>query len=1108
MRYPLCHAAMLTAASALLAAPGPDGYYRQPSLHADTVVFVSEGDLWRVPLSGGQAVRLTSHPGDELHPAISPDGGTVAFAAEYEGPTEIYTMPIDGGLPVRRTYGAARVTFVGWTPDARILYSTREFATLPSSQLVAIDPATGAKSRVPLYEADQGEYAADGKTLFFTRLPMQGSHTKRYRGGYIQQLWRFAEGDNEAAPLTADFPGTSKDPMFWQGRVYFLSDRDGYMNIWSMNPDGKDLKQHTSHADLDAASASISGGRIVYQHGADLWSLDTATGKSARIPITITSDLDQTREFWVREPLKQISSYSLSPDGDRLALTARGRVFIAPAKAGRLVLATRDPGVRYREARFSPDGKSILALSDRSGEIEFWSLPANGVGEAEPITSGADVLRWEGVHSPDGKLLAHHDKAQRLFLTDLETKTTTLIARNPIDRYAGLAWSPDSRWLAFVEPAPNMYSRVRLYSVASANVTDVTSDRYDSFSPRFSPDGKWLYFLSDRHLRSIVESPWGALAPHPFFDKRTRIYAASLKAGTRSPWQPKDELAPKDDPKKPADAKPASPATPPAPSEPKSEPRKDEAAPGVKVEIELEGLPSRLIEVPVPPGNYSNLFLNDKTLFFGSADAAAEPKTNLLAVAITSEKPEVKTVAPDVKGFELSADGKKLLVRKDDTFAVVDAQPAPAELDKARVDLSGVALAFVPAAEWKQMYADAWRLLRDYFYALNMHGVDWPAMRAKYQPLVDRVRSRDELNDVLAQLTGELSTLHHFVRGGDMRDGPDRIALSWLGGDLVPDAQAGGWRILRVYTHDPDDPSKTPPLARPGVDARAGDIITHINGVPALSAPDPAALLRNQAGRQVLLRIRPAGAAPEDARDAVVVPVSSQQAADLRYSEWELTRRAMVEDWGKGDIGYVHLRAMGTENIAEWARGFFPVFNRKGLIIDVRRNNGGNIDSWILGHLMRKAWMYWNQRYGRAPSWNMQYAFRGHVVVVCDSFTASDGEAFAEGFKRLGLGKVIGTRTWGGEIWLSSSNTLSDDGLASAGEFGVFGPEGVWLVEGHGVDPDIVVDNPPHATFNGADAQLRAAVDHLLKSIADKPVDLPPVPAFPDKSFRNAPGGK
>jgi len=375
-----------------------------------------------------------------------------------------------------------------------------------------------------------------------------------------------------------------------------------------------------------------------------------------------------------------------------------------------------------------------------------------------------------------------------------------------------------------------------------------------------------------------------------------------------------------------------------------------------------------------------------------------------------------------------------------------------------------------------------------------MHGVDWPAVRDKYLPLVERVRDREELNDVIAQMVSELGALHTFVFGGDIRKGPDQVQLASLGARL--ERTTGGYAVKHIYRSDPDRPEKCAPLARPGVEVAEGDTIVAVNGRPALSAADIGELLRNRAGKQVLLSVLPGGKGP--ARQVVVKPITIQQENDLRYHEWEYTRRLMVEKAAGGAIGYVHLRNMSGDDIAQWAQEYYPVFQRQGLIVDVRHNGGGNIDSWVLGKLLRQAWFYWKPRIG-PPTWNMQGAFRGYMVLLCDEHSGSDAEAFSEGFRRLGLGKLIGTRTWGGEIWLTASNVLADHGIATAAEIGVYGPEGKWLIEGHGVEPDITVDNLPNATFNGKDAQLEAALGYLQGLIKAKPVTVPPPPPYPKK---------
>ncbi len=1062
--------------SALLS-QAPEGYYRFPTIHGETVVFAAEGDLWSVGIGGGTAQRLTSHVEGEGYPAISPDGKTLAYSASYEGPLEVYTMPLEGGLPTRRTYEGGSAIVVGWTPDGKLLYRTRAYSTLPNRQLVSLDIETGQMNLIPLAQAADGSYDVADGTLFFTRLSAQGSRTKRYQGGTAQNIWKF-DGAEEAVPLTPDYPGTSRRPMWWSGRVYFETDRDGTMNLWSMNSDGGDLRQHTFHDGWDVKAPSMSGGRVVYQLGADIRVYDISTNLDREIPITLTSDFDQARVRWVDNPLQYLSSAYPSPDGDRVVLTARGRVFVAPAKQGRFVDVTRGQEARHRHGMFLSDG-TLIAVADASGETEWWTLSADGVGEPRQITTDGKVLRHGGVPSPDGKWIVDVNHDQEVWLYNIESGAAKQIDFSPQWGVNTPGWSPDSRWFTYARRADNTVWQIYVYKVEDGTHATITTERYDSYDPRFGADGKWIYFLSDRNFHSLVTSPWGARQPEPFFDKQTKIYGIALEPGQRWPFQPKDELYASD-----GDDSGAS---------------KDSDSP-VEVTIELDGIQTRLFEVPVKPGNYEDLAVNGDRLFWLDEETSFEEPENLMALDIKNDEPKPETLVEDVESFRLSADGKKLLVRKGKSIYVIKASSgAKAKLDDAKVDLSGWTFAIDPKEEWHQMFVEAWRLERDYFYDRGMHGIDWPAMLEKYMPLVDRVTTRSELSDLQAQMVSELSALHIYVYGGDHREGEDQINLASLGARLTRDERAGGYRVDHIYTADPDEPDQLSPLAKPNVNVSEGDIIEAVNGVSALAVADIGELLRNQAGKQMRLTVRSAN--PGEPRSVIVTPISMRRDSDLRYDEWEYTRRLETEELGEGKIGYLHLRAMGGRNMAEWQRNFYPVFNRQGLIIDVRHNRGGNIDSWVLEKLMREAWFYWQPRVGD-PYWNMQFAFRGHMVMLVDEWTASDGEAVAEGFRRLGLGELMGVRTWGGEIWLTSSNRLVDSGIATAAEVGVYGPEGEWLIEGHGVEPDIVVDNLPHATFNGEDAQLKAAIEHLQRLIREDPRPVPPAPPYPDKSFK------
>lgn len=1083
MRRALVLALVLTAVAVATPAVSQDGgrlgYYRHPSLHGDTIVFAAEGDLWRVPMAGGVARRLTTHAEEESHPRLSPDGNTLAFTARYEGPAEVYTMPVGGGLPTRRTWEAESSTTEGWTPDGRLFYSTVHFSTLPNPQTVIVDLDSGAQERVPLAEASEGTFAEDG-SFFFVRPAFHNNVTKRYRGGTARNIWKWSPDMDEAVELTPEYDGESHSPMVWEGRVYFVTDRDGTMNLWSMTTDGGDLRQHTEHAGWDVREPELEGGRIVYQVAADLWLYDIAAGVTREVPIRLASDFDQLRERWVTEPMDYLTSAALSPSGDRVVLTARGRVFVAPVGDGRLVRASRREGVRFRDVVFMPDGDRLLALSDETQELEFVTLPANGVGDGERLTHDGTILRFEGVPSPDGEWVAFTDNNNDLILLDVDTGNQTVVSTNR-EGVDDASWSPDSRWLAYAQSALNTYSQIWLYEVESGERVELTSDRVNSFAPAWHPGGEFLYFLSDRNLQTRVGSPWGPRNPGPYFDEEMEIYEIALRAGIRSPFQPDDELAaratPDDSAEEAADAA-------------------DEPGDTAATIIDRDGIQRRIRRVPLESGNYFGLAVNEEALLFGRRGSGFGP-ADLMALPITSDDPRPQTIAERVGLMDVSLDGSKVLVRRGDNLHVIDARPRTADLDDGRVDLSGWTFPIDIAGDWRQIFIDAWRLERDYFYDPGMHGVAWDVTLEKYLALVGRVTTREELSDLIGRVVGELSALHTSVRGGDLREDDNDVSVATLGARMFRDPDAGGYRVDHIYRADPDYPDEWAPLAAPGLDVEAGDVIEAVNGVSTLEVPHLGALLRNQQGRQVLVRLHDVSAA--ESRDLIVVPTTNEY--DLRYTDWEVSRRQRVEEAGEGQLGYLHLRAMGSGDINDFYRQFYPVFDRQGLILDMRRNRGGNIDSIILEKLMRQAWMYWKIRVGR-PTWNMQYAFRGHMVMLVDAETASDGEAIAEGFRRLGLGVVIGTRTWGGEIWLSSVNRLSDGGLARAPMMGVYGPEGEWLIEQVGVTPDIEVENLPHATFEGRDAQLEAAIEYLQARIAEDPRPIPEAPPYPDLGFR------
>ena len=1049
-------------------AQGFEGFYQHPDIYQNTLVFVAEGDIWKVPTQGGLAQRLTTHLEEEQYPRISPDGKTLVYTASYEGPREVYTMPLEGGIPTRWTYSEGS-NAVGWTPDGNLIYQTSEFSKLPNAQLVTINLISKQKSIVPLHQANHGIQNQDG-TWFFVPLDDSNDNVKRYKGGWTRQIWKF-NGKNEAVELTTDHLVESFNPMWFKGRVYFITDRDGMKNIWSMDTDGKDLRQHTAHTEFDVRSANLHDGKIVYQHAADLWLLDIASGKYDKIDIRLTSDLEHLRERWIENPEKYITSVHPSPSGDKIVVTARGRVFNVPVEKGRTIAFTEQKGavIRYRDAAFSHDGENIIALSDQSGEFEFVQFAANGQDKVKPVTKNAHLLRYQGIPSSDGKWLAYDDVENNMYVLSLSTGESKRISTNQ-QGIRDFAWSPDSQWLAFVQKALNGMAQIKIYNVNDGSIFDLTTDRSNNFSVKWSPDGLFIYFLSDRGFNTLVGSPRGARLGGVHWDRSIGVYHVALKKGARSPFREKDELS--------------------------NEPSETEKPKGkLVVSIDKTDIQSRTMGVPIAAGNYSKIEVNDNAIYLLGNETGSNANAHLKVAKITSEKAELTDMATKVSGFEMTTDGKKLLIRKGESYYMVGAGTGSVNLDKP-VDLSGCKFSMNPGEDWKQLYKDAWRMERDYFYDKNMHGVDWDAMYHKYLPLVDRVTTRKELNDVLARLIGELSVLHANASGGDMPSDHKHIEVASLGAKTSRDIINGGFRIDHIYKADPDYPNRRSPLDDTYLDIKEGDVITKVNGKEALSAMDIGELLRNQAGKQVRLTIKRG----VTSRDVIVKPLSSDYW--LKYGAWEYESRLKVEEKSDNQIGYLHLSAMDNWDIGQFYREFFPVFNKKGLIIDMRYNAGGWMDAIVLDKLLRQAWMYFKDRTGE-PYLNMDYAFRGHMVVLVNERTGSNGETFAEGFRRLGLGATIGIRTWGGQVWVNSRNRLSDNGVASAPMHGVYGDDGQWLIEGHGHVPDIEVDNLPYETFNGRDAQLERAIKHLQERIAEDPRDVPPVPAYPDKSFKN-----
>lgn len=1043
------------------------GYYRAPALHDQTLVFTAEGDLWTQTLGQKAATRLTSLPAEELGATISADGKWVAYVANYEGASEVYVIPITGGVAKRVSFENSRVRVQGWTAIGEILYSTDTgFGPANNWMLRSVDPQTLTTTDLPLADAVEGVIDDRNEYVYFTRFGLQvtGDNAKVYRGGAKGELWRFKLGSKtEAQLLSGQHDGSVRQPMLWQDRLYFISDSDGNDNLWSSALDGSDAKQLTQFKDWQVRGARMDQGKVVFQLGADIHVFDIVAAKDSLLNIELISDFAERREHWVKDPMDYASSTNLAPAGDKVVITARSHVAIAGIDGSRLVQVALPGTYRVREAVLSQDGKSVYAISDMAGQQEIWQFPADGSSGAKQLTKDGHTLRMSLNLSSDGRFIAHDDNDGNVWLLDLKKNTNQKIITNGegLGPYADIRWSGDSRFIALTKSEiGKQRPQIVLYSVDENKAETITSDKYESYSPTFSSDGQWLYFLSNRQFSATPSSPWGDRNMGPVFDKRSQIFAIALVKNAKFPFSKPNELESNQVEKTDAKDKPS------------------------PVKIDWAGISQRLWQVSVDSGNYSELRAVDGRLYLLDQAMGDDAEPSLMTIKFDPLSPKAEVFAEDVGQYAVAADGKKLMLRKhsdDKALLIVDGGDKLGDTANAKVQTEQWQLAISPQLEWQQMFEDAWLMHRESFFDKKMRGLNWQATKAKYQPLLDRLTDRNELNDIFMQMMGELDSLHSQVRGGDIPQDPDAAKAASLGARLQQTAD--GVKIAHIYSNDPELPANASPLNRIEVDAKEGDMLLAINGTPVANVADVTRLLRNQQDKQVLLQLKRGS----QTHKTIVMPVSAVVDSQLRYLDWVSHNAAVVEDASQGKMGYLHLYAMGGGDIESFAREFYANYDKEGLIIDVRRNRGGNIDSWIIEKLLRRAWAFWQPTHG-TPNTNMQQTFRGHLVVLTDELTYSDGETFSAGIKALGIAPLIGKQTAGAGVWLSGRNALTDKGMARVAEYPQYAMDGRWVLEGHGVTPDIEVDNLPFATFNGKDAQLETAISYLKDELVKQPI--------------------
>ncbi|MGA2982768.1 MAG: S41 family peptidase [Terriglobia bacterium] len=1099
----------------------PEGrLMRFPDIYKDRIVFSYAGDLWLVSSSGGEARRITTDPGLELFPKFSPDGKWIAFTGQYDGNFNIYVMPADGGEPKQLTFETDVATMpermgpnnqvITWLPDSqRILYlSRRDTFNDWFGRLFTVSIDGGLPVRLPIDKGGLTSFSPDGAKIAYNRIFRNFRTWKRYTGGMAQDIAIYDFKNNTYERIT-DYPGTDTYPMWHGDTIYFGSDRgpEHRINIYSYSLKTQQTKQLTDFKDYDVDWPSLGPDSIVFSNGGYLYTFDLKSQKAKKLTVYLPGDRDLARPHW-SNVARYVTDFEISPEGNRAVLTARGDIFTVPAKEGSIRNLTQTPGIREKYAAWSPDGKWIAYLSDRSGEDEIYITPQEGMGKETRITTDGKMFRMPPIWSPDSKKLLFADKDLHLFYVDIEQKTPVLIDQGKYFDITEYVWSPDSKWVAYAKQEVNNNNTINLYSLADKKITPVTTSFTNNNAPAFDPGGKYLFFLSQRDYNEVL----GVYDFEFSNPKATRVYLLTLRADLPSPFAPQSDEAGKK-PDEPAD--------------------KDQGKPGEKdkkaaedvvknFRIDLAGLENRVAALPIPPANIARLQAGKDGVYYSTAPVPG------LSGPLPGEQPAIhvydmkerkdNVLLAGASSFALSFDGSKLLYAgshaggdedadedpgpRSRTFGIIDAKPSasPHHVGDGALNLSSLDMRIDPRAEWKQMFNEAWRQERDFFFEASMNGVDWPKERDRYAVLLPYVADRYDLTYLLGEMIGELSNSHTYTGGGDYPN-LHPVNLGLLGVDFERDAASGLYRFKKIYAGENWDPGLRSPLTEPGVVVKEGDYLIAVNGHDLKAPQAPSELFVNTAEQNVTLTVNSQPSAT-GARNVVVKPISSEYG--LRQLDMVNTNRRKVDQATGGRVGYLYIPDMGGGGLNAFVKQFFPQIRKEGLIIDVRYNGGGFVDQLIFERL-RRILAGMDSARNFASGTTPDVVFNGSMVCVTNAYAASDGDIFSYYFKKYHLGPLIGMRTWGGVRGIRGYIPLLDGGYVTRPEFSVYGLNGEWVIENHGVEPDMEVDNTPDLVMKGQDPQLERAIEVVMQAIKEHPKHLPTRP--PDlPAYPNGPG--
>ncbi len=1053
---------------------------RYPDIHKDTVVFVYGNDIWKAPLKGGVAERLTINDGAEVFPKFSPCGKWIAFTGEYDGNPDVYIMDIYGGNIKRLTWHPGYDEVVGWNPvNHKIVFrSTRDTASRYNHLFMVNHDGKGLEELI-LHEASYGSFSPDGNMIAYNRVPRENRTWKRYKGGLAQDIYLFNFKTMKDSRITK-FRGTDRIPMWIGDKIYFTSDRDGVLNLYSYDTKTKKIKQCTFHKEYDVRRPSKGIDKIVYEYGGTLRVYNTKTGEDKMIPIEIKAEKPETRPYY-KNVRRYITDMDIAPSGKRALIVARGEIFSVPSENGSIINITQDSGSRDKDGVWSPCGKKIAYFSDKDGEYNLYIIDSEGKTKPVKLTNFKKGYRHYIKWSPDGKKIAFADQTLSLYYIDLKTKKITKVDKAEyqnidIDQdekaIYDFNWSSDSRYLAYSKMDSDFITKIYIYSLADKKVHCVSGDLFNDFEPVFTPDGKYLLFVSNRRFNPTFDDlDWEMV-----YKNIAGIYYITLKKDTPSLFPYKTDKSYIE----------------------KNTNKKNKSKQTI---IDFDGIKERVEMIPLPKGNYRKLSVNNSTVFYLNSQKGDYNRfkyrdlgpRNLYAFSFKTKKSKV--LVKGILDYKLSSNGKYIVFRKRGSVGIIGASGGK----PSNLNLSDLTMKIDPMKEWRQIYNEAWRMERDYYYEPGMHGVDWNKIKTKYGKLLPYVSSRQDVGYLIGEMIGELNTSHTYVFGGDYLRRGKRVPVGLLGVDWKIDNKTNLYQFKKIYKTADWSRTVIPPLSKPGINVKEGYYLLKVNNKNVTADKNIYSYFENTAGKQIDITVN---SKPTllGAKTYKVKPVHSERI--LRYRDWVETNRKKVEKASNGLIGYIHLPDTYMGSAVEFPKYFYSQITKKGLIIDGRYNGGGLDPDIFLRRLNRKILSYWTRRYTH-DQLGPHMTANAHMVLLTNKQAGSGGDELPYEFRRKKMGLIIGTRTWGGLVGVSMFIRLIDGGGITAPDYRIYSPEGKWVIENHGVDPDIVVDLDPVEMSKGYDAQLMKGIEVLLKQIKREPKTWPKHGPFPiDKTIK------